>query len=156
MKLLNVSFLRSGLFAIVFFGSSLSRAFSQQLPIHTGPYQATDKSLQQYQYPAWFRDAKFGIWAHWGPQAVPRHGDWYAREMYNEGGDDYKHHIEHYGHPSKTGYKDISQLWKAERWDPEKLMALYKQAGAKYFVSMGSHHDNFFLWNSKIHRWECC
>ena len=51
------------------------------------------------------------------------------------------------------GYKDIIPLWKAEKWDPEKLMALYKKAGAKYFVSMGSHHDNFFLWNSKIHRW---
>ena len=65
----------------------------------------------------------------------------------------YKYHIEHYGHPSEFGYKDIIPLWKAEKWDPDKLMELYKKAGAKYFVSMGSHHDNFFLWNSKINRW---
>lgn len=119
----------------------------------TGPFEPTEESLRQYRYPEWFRDAKFGFWAHWGPQAVPRHGDWYARKMYVEGNDDYKHHLAHYGHPSKFGYKDIIPLWKAERWDPEKLMALYKKAGAKYFVSMGTHHDNFFLWNSRIHRW---
>ncbi|MBA3937342.1 MAG: alpha-L-fucosidase [Planctomycetes bacterium] len=118
-----------------------------------GPFQATDASLQQYRYPTWFRDAKFGIWAHWGPQAVPRHGDWYARRMYEEKDADYKDHLAKYGPPSKTGYKDIIPLWKAEKWDPAALMALYKKAGAKYFVSMGSHHDNFFLWASKIHRW---
>ena len=73
--------------------------------------------------------------------------------MYEEGSADYKYHVAHYGHPSKFGYKDIIPLWKAERWDPEKLMALYKKAGAKYFVSMGTHHDDFFLWNSKIHKW---
>lgn len=126
---------------------------AQELPVNSGPFKPTDESLKQYQYPEWFRDAKFGIWAHWGPQAVPRHGDWYAREMYEEGSDDYKDHLARYGHPSKSGYKDIIPLWKAERWDPEKLMALYKKTGAKYFVSMGSHHDNFFLWKSKIHKW---
>jgi alpha-L-fucosidase len=116
-------------------------------------FEPTLDSFKQYQYPEWFRDAKFGIWSHWGPQAVPRQGDWYARLMYEEGSADYKYHVEHYGHPSKFGYKDIIPLWKAERWDPEKLMKLYKKVGAKYFVSMATHHDNFFLWNSKIHRW---
>jgi alpha-L-fucosidase len=116
-------------------------------------FKPNKESLKQYKYPEWFRDAKFGIWAHWGPQAVPRQGDWYARKMYEERSDDYKYHVAHYGHPSKFGYKDIIPLWKAERWDPEKLMALYKRAGAKYFVSMGTHHDDFFLWNSKIHKW---
>ncbi len=130
-----------------------SNLHAQQLSIAAGPFKPTDTSLKQYQYPDWFRDAKFGIWAHWGPQAVPRHGDWYARELYVDGNDDYKDHLARYGHPSQKGYKDIIPLWKAERWDPEKLMALYKKTGAKYFVSMGSHHDNFFLWNSTIHRW---
>jgi len=129
-------------------------------------FTTSDESLKQYQYPDWFRDAKFGIWAHWGPQAVPRQGDWYAKRMYqNQAWDwnknafsdkpdeDYTYHLAHYGHPSKFGYKDIIPLWKAERWDPEKLMALYKKVGAKYFVSMGTHHDNFFLWNSKLHKW---
>jgi alpha-L-fucosidase len=126
---------------------------AQLLPVDPGPYQPTETSLKQYRYPDWFRDAKFGIWAHWGPQAVPRHGDWYARELYEEGSSDYKDHLERYGHPGRYGYKDIIPLWRAERWDAEKLMALYKKTGAKYFVSMGSHHDNFFLWNSGIHRW---
>ena len=116
-------------------------------------FEPTLESFKQYKYPNWFRDAKFGIWAHWGPQAVPRQGDWYAKKMYEEGGADYKYHVEHYGHPSKFGYKDIIPLWKAERWNPEQLMALYKKVGAKYFVSMGTHHDDFFLWNSKIHKW---
>lgn len=124
-----------------------------RLPISDGPYKPTDESLQQFQAPEWFRNAKFGIWAHWGPQAVPRQGDWYAKRMYQEGGDAYKYHLEHYGHPSVFGYKDIIPLWKAEKWDPDKLMELYKKAGAKYFVSMGTHHDDFFLWDSKIHKW---
>jgi len=117
------------------------------------PFQPTYESFRAYRIPDWFRDAKFGIWAHWGPQAVPRQGDWYAKKMYQEGSTVYKYHLAHYGHPSQFGYKDIIPLWKAEKWDADKLMALYKKAGAKYFVSMGTHHDNFFLWNSKIHKW---
>ena len=124
-----------------------------KLPVAPGPFQPTAESLRQYQYPDWFRDAKFGIWAHWGPQAVPMDGDWYARGMYEPGNKHYKYHLEHYGHPSEFGYKDIIPLWKAEKWDPDRLMKLYQKAGAKYFVSMGSHHDNFFLWNSKLHPW---
>ena len=118
-----------------------------------GPFKPTFESFKSYKMPDWFRDAKFGIWAHWGPQAVPRHGDWYAKKIYQQGSSDYLYHVEHYGHPSKFGYKDIIPLWKAEKWNPEQLMALYKKAGAKYFVSMGTHHDNFFLWNSSIHKW---
>jgi alpha-L-fucosidase len=121
--------------------------------IAPGPFQPTMQSLQSYTCPDWFRDAKFGIWAHWGPQAVPEEGDWYARKMYEEGSPVYKSHLERFGHPSEQGYKDIIPLWRAEKWDPDRLMTLYKKAGAKYFVSMGSHHDNFFLWNSKVHRW---
>ncbi len=128
-------------------------ADAPSLPMASGPYQPTMESLRQYQCPEWFRDAKFGIWAHWGPQAVPMMGDWYARNLYLQDGGQYKHHLETYGHPSTNGYKDIIPLWKAEKFDPDRLMALYKKAGAKYFVSMGTHHDNFFLWDSKIHRW---
>lgn len=124
-----------------------------KLPIAEGPYTPSDESFTQFKCPEWFRDAKFGIWAHWGPQAVPRQGDWYARRMYMEKDPAYKYHLEHYGHPSVFGYKDIIPLWTAEKWDPEKLMALYKKAGARYFVSMGTHHDNFFLWHSYLHKW---
>lgn len=128
-------------------------AQQEKLPIAEGPFKPTDESLKNYQYPEWFRDAKLGYWSHWGPQAVPRQGDWYAKNMYIQGHKQYEHHVKNYGHPSKFGYKDILPLWKAERWDPEKLMKLFKKAGAKYFVSMASHHDHFFLWNSKIHKW---
>jgi len=124
-----------------------------KLPIADGPFKPTDESFQQYKYPEWFRDAKLGFWAHWGPQAVPRQGDWYARRMYQENDPAYKYHVANYGHPSEFGYKDIIPLWKAQKWDPDKLMELYKKAGAKYFFSMGTHHDNFFLWDSKIHNW---
>jgi alpha-L-fucosidase len=124
------------------------------LAVIKGKFNPNDTaSFRQYQCPKWFRDAKFGIWAHWGPQAVARKGDWYAKKLYQQNGAVNKYHVKTYGHPSTFGYKDIIPLWKAEKWDPEYLMALYKKAGAKYFVSMGSHHDNFFLWNSKIHRW---
>lgn len=125
----------------------------QLAPIAPGPFQGNLESLRQNKYPKWFTEGKLGIWAHWGPQAVPMEGDWYARLLYEEGSPDYKDHLARFGHPSKTGYKDIIPLWKAEKWDPVKLMALYKKAGAKYFVSMGVHHDNFDLWNSTYHRW---
>lgn len=113
----------------------------------------TPDTLEKYTVPEWFSDAKFGIWSHWGPQSVPRAGDWYARHMYVPGTAQYDYHVKNYGHPSKVGYKDIIPLWKAEKFDPDGLMKLYKEAGAKYFVSMAVHHDNFDLWNSTFHRW---
>lgn len=119
----------------------------------TGPYQASWDSLAQYQVPEWYRDAKFGIWAHWGPQCQPERGDWYARGMYEEGSDQYKYHCEKYGHPSKFGFKDVINEWKAEKWDPEALVALYKKAGARYFVALANHHDNLDLYDSKHQRW---
>ena len=119
-----------------------------------GPYQPTWESLSQYeQAPDWFRDSKFGIWAHWGPQCQPEQGDWYARGMYDEGSHQYKWHVENYGHPSEFGFKDVINSWKADKWDPDRLMALYKRVGAKYFFTLGNHHDNFDLWNSKYHKW---
>jgi alpha-L-fucosidase len=128
-------------------------AFAARAQTAEGPFKPESDSLKQYRCPEWFRDAKFGIWAHWGPQSVPMFGDWYARRMYIEGDRDYLHHLEHYGHPSVAGFKDIIPLWKAEAFDPDRLMALYKAAGARYFVSMGVHHDNFDLWDSKFHKW---
>lgn len=120
------------------------------------PFKPEWSSLTNYQCPEWFRDAKFGIWSHWGPQAVPEGGDWYARNMYVQGSGAYKLHLKKFGHPSKVGYKDVVEQWKAEKFDDaeaDRLMQLYKNAGAKYFVSMGVHHDNFDLWNSKYHKW---
>ena len=115
-------------------------------------FEATFDSLRQYSAPEWFRDAKFGIWSHWGPQSVPMFGDWYARNMYIEGTPQYEYHLRHYGHPSKFGYKDLCALWKAERFDPDALMEKYYKAGARYFMSQGTHHDHFFNYNSSINR----
>lgn len=122
--------------------------------IQTGLFQPSWESLvSQYQCPDWFRDAKFGIWAHWSAQCVPEQGDWYARQMYIQGHSQYNYHVKTYGHPSKFGFMEIENLWKADKWEPEKLMALYKRAGAKYFVSLANHHDNFDAYDSKYHPW---
>jgi alpha-L-fucosidase len=121
--------------------------------IAEGPFEGTRASLRAYEIPDWFRDAKFGIWAHWGPQSAVEAGDWYARNMYIEGSGQYAHHLKTYGHPSKFGFKDTIPAWKAEKFDPDHLMDLYKNAGAKYFMTMGVHHDNFDLWNSRHNRW---
>lgn len=118
-----------------------------------GPFAPTWDSLATYTVPQWFRDAKFGIWAHWGPQCQPEAGDWYARLMYIEGSPQYKIHLKKYGHPSVFGFKDVIHEWKAERWEPEELVELYKRAGAKYFMALANHHDNFDLYDSKYQPW---
>lgn len=113
-----------------------------------------------YRVPDWFRDAKFGIWAHWGAQCQPEWGDWYARLMYMPGRQPwfpaetaYDHHLKHYGHPSRTGFIDVIGRWKAEHWDPAYLIKRYAAAGARYFMAMGCHHDNFDNFASKHHGW---
>jgi len=121
--------------------------------IQKGPFEPTWDSLRQYEPPDWFRNAKFGVWSHWGPQSVPMYGDWYARHLYMEGTPQYYHHWRVYGHPSKNGWKDMVQLWKAEHFDPEDLMQRYVDAGAKYFCAQAVHHDNFDNWNSTHNRW---
>ncbi len=128
---------------------------SSNLPYAAGPFQPTWESLATYQTPDWFRDAKFGIWAHWGPQCQPEQGDWYARKMYMpaDSSHDYDFHVKTYGHPSKAGFKEVIHTWKADKWEPEKLIALYKRAGAKYFCALANHHDNLDLWASKYQPW---
>jgi alpha-L-fucosidase len=116
-------------------------------------FQPTWASLSQFQTPDWFRDAKFGMWAHWGPQCVPEQGDWYARQMYEQGSRDYIDHVARYGHPSKVGFKDIIRQWRAEAWHPDELLALYQQTGAQYFMALANHHDNMDLWNSRHQPW---
>ncbi len=125
-------------------------ATSQERELAPGPFQPTWESLKaHYKTPDWFRDAKFGIWNHWSAQCVPEEGDWYARKMYIQGDPHYDYHVKTYGHPSKVGFKDIECMWKAENWQPEALMDLYQAAGAKYFMSLANHHDNFDTYNSR-------
>jgi alpha-L-fucosidase len=127
-------------------------------PMQTGKFEPTWASLKNYETPEWFRDAKFGIWAHWGPQCQPEQGDWYGRFMYIPkppawAPKDYEFHRRTYGHPSQFGFKDVINTWKAENWNPEALMALYKRAGAQYFFALANHHDNLDLWDSKYQPW---
>ncbi len=125
-----------------------------QYPMQPGRFDRSWESLAMYETPKWFRDAKFGIWAIIGPQCVPLQGDWYARNMYMEGSQQYKHHVKTYGHPSKFGYKDLIARFNPEKLDYNRLVGLYKQAGAKYAVILAVHHDNFDLWDSKYHEWD--
>jgi alpha-L-fucosidase len=121
----------------------------------SGPkYEPTWESLSQYgQAPEWFRDAKLGLWAHWGPQCQPEFGDWYARLMYEDGTPQSSFHREKYGDPAEFGFKDIIHIWTADNWDPEAIVSKFKRAGAKYFVAMANHHDNFDLWDSSHQTW---
>ncbi|MBV8675345.1 MAG: alpha-L-fucosidase [Acidobacteriaceae bacterium] len=119
----------------------------------SGPYQPTWESLLQYEAPEWYRDAKFGIWAHWSPQCVPEAGDWYARNMYVQGSPQNKYQLEHYGPPSRFGYKDLCAQWTLLNWEPEALIERYKKAGAQFFVALANHHDGFDTWNSKHQPW---
>jgi alpha-L-fucosidase len=152
--------------ALLLLGISLATAANAadmetiKVPITPGPCEPTWNSLgDHFKQPKWWREAKIGMWLHWGPQSVGEDGDWYAKWIYmpREAWGDYSRvypgHIQRFGHPSETGYKDKLPLWKAEKWDPDKLMALYKRAGARYVIGQGMHHDNFDLWNSKYQPW---
>ena len=145
--------------SVLVIGWSITAALSQTNslnlpPVAAGPFKPEWNSLTNYQSaPEWFRDAKFGIWAHWGPQCQPEHGDWYARNMYFEGNNDYKSHLAEYGHPSTNGFKDVIHEWKAEHFDPDTLLKFYKDNGAKIFMALANHHDNFDNFNSKYQPW---
>ncbi|MEV4110427.1 alpha-L-fucosidase [Nonomuraea sp. NPDC049695] len=120
------------------------------------------ESLRRHRIPDWFGAAKFGIWSHWGPQSVASSGDWYARHLYGmqpcsepwerrRADRQHAHHREHFG-PGE-GAKDLFRRWHAERFDPEELIDLYVSSGARYFVALATHCDNFDLWDSKQHAW---
>jgi alpha-L-fucosidase len=139
--------------ARICFGAETAVTNHPGLTIAEGPFQPTWESLTNYRCPDWFRDAKFGIWAHWGPQCEPEQGDWYARNMYIQGSKDYEYQVAHFGHPSKAGFKEVIHAWKAENFDPDKLLAFYRRNGAKYFMALANHHDNFDNFNSKYQPW---
>jgi alpha-L-fucosidase len=119
-----------------------------------GPFRADWESLQKYEVPEWYADAKFGIFIHWGVYSVPAFGsEWYPREMYHEGTPEYKHHIATYGPQDKFGYKDFIPRFKAEKFDPAAWAALFKEAGAKYVVPVAEHHDGFAMYDSGLSDW---
>lgn len=131
-------------------------------PIESGPFEPTWGSIGNH-YPAkdsaWLRQAKFGIWVHFGPQAAGQSGDWYARRMYVESQlnsyatDSYANHIADYGHPSTQGYKDLIRNWNPTQLNPAALTQLYHDAGARFVFVQGVHHDQYDNWNSKYQPW---
>lgn len=124
-------------------------------PIAAGPFKPTWESIDQNYTvnPTWLRQAKFGIWVHFGPQSAGESGDWYARKMYQPGTLAYKNHLAQYGSPSVSGYKEILHTWNPSKLDPAKLVQVYKSAGARFLIIQGVHHDNFDNWNSAYQPW---
>ena len=136
-------------FEILFF----SFAMQQQVQAQER-YQATWESLKKYTTPDWFRDAKFGIFIHWGVYSVPAFGsEWYPRQMYQQGSDEFKHHSATYGSQDKFGYKDFIPMFKAEKFNPQQWVELFKKAGAKYVVPVAEHHDGFAMYKTTLSKW---
>jgi alpha-L-fucosidase len=125
-------------------------------PIASGPFQPTWDSIKA-QYPTtdspWLRKAKFGIWVHFGPQAAGQSGDWYARKLYIEGEAAYSNHIRDFGHPSVVGYKELLHTWNPTALNPAALVKTYSDAGARFLIVQGVHHDQFDNWNSRYQPW---
>jgi len=125
------------------------------IPIATGPFEPTWESIEKNYpgEPAWLREAKFGIWVHFGPQSAGESGDWYARKLYTEGTTAYRNHLRKYGHPSEVGYKEVLRDWNPSKLDPAALTKIYQAAGARFLMIQGVHHDNYDMWNSKYQPW---
>jgi alpha-L-fucosidase len=119
-----------------------------------GPFTPDWKSLANYSAPDWYRDAKFGIFIHWGVYSVPAFfSEWYPREMYIEGSASNKHQVATYGPLTDFGYKDFIPMFKAEKFDPEAWAQLFADAGAKYVVPVFEHHDGFTMYDSSLSDW---
>ena len=119
-----------------------------------GTFREYSESLQKYETPEWYKDAKFGIFIHWGLYSVPAFGnEWYPRNMYTEGSREYKHHLATYGPQDKFGYKDFIPMFKAEHFDPVAWAELFKKSGAEYVVPVAEHHDGFAMYDSGLSDW---
>lgn len=125
------------------------------IDIAPGPFEPSWESIEKNYpgEPAWLREAKFGIWVHFGPQSAGESGDWYARNLYKQGHLANKNHLKKFGHPSEVGYKEVLRDWNPAKLDPAALTKIYQDAGARFLMIQGVHHDNYDLWNSKYHSW---
>ena len=122
--------------------------------IAAGPYTDSWESLAKHPVPEWFRDAKLGIFIHWGIYSVPAFAnEWYSRNMYQQGTREFEHHVKTWGPQKEFGYKDFIPLFRAEKFDPEKWISLFREAGAKYVVPVAEHHDGFQMYRSELSRW---
>ena len=125
------------------------------IPIAAGPFEPTWESIEKNYpgEPAWLREAKVGIWVHFGPQSAGESGDWYARKLYTPGTTAYQNHLKKYGHPSVSGYKEVLRDWNPTKLDPAALTKIYQAAGARFLMIQGVHHDNYDMWNSRYQPW---
>lgn len=132
-------------------------------PIAPGPFEPTWESIAEHYGAsdvAWLREAKFGIWVHFGAQSAGQSGDWYAKRLYLQDGrpngkykNYYDNHLQRFGHPSEFGYKDVLRTWNPDKLDPAEQVKLYHDAGARFLFVQAVHHDNFDNWNSKYQPW---
>lgn len=125
------------------------------LPVAPGPFEPTWESIEKNYpgTPTWLRDAKFGIWVHFGPQAAGQSGDWYARHIYKPEHLARKNHLARYGHPTEVGYKEVLRDWNPSKLDPAALTELYREAGARFLFVQGVHHDQYDMWDSRYQPW---
>ena len=136
---------------------ALSTGFAQgtlkQAEIEQKRFEPNWESLQEYECPEWFRDAKFGIYAHWGPYSVPAYkSEWYSHYMYFN----YRQRQEElYGPLKKFGYKDFIPAFKGEKFNADEWADLYLKAGAKFAGPVAEHADGFSMWDSDLTEWDC-
>jgi alpha-L-fucosidase len=125
-----------------------------QFDLPDGPFVPTWDSLEHVGVPAWYQDAKFGIFIHWGPYSVPAFGtEWYPHYMYQQGRPEFEHHLKTYGPHTKFGYKDFIPLFTAPKFDADQWTELFARAGAKYVVPVAEHHDGFAMYDTKLSKW---
>jgi alpha-L-fucosidase len=122
--------------------------------VQNGQFRADWASLSRYQVPDWYRDAKFGIFIHWGVYSVPAFGsEWYPREMYTAGSKENEHQVSLHGPLTKFGYKDFIPMFKAQHYDPQAWARLFKESGARYVIPVFEHHDGFQMYDSNLSDW---
>lgn len=147
MKIFNTNRIRAFMFSTILFLLPVAGLFSQT-------YAPTWESLEKYECPEWYRDAKFGIFIHWGVYSVPAfESEWYPRQMYLQVSTVFKHHIATYGDQKTFGYKDFIPMFKAEKFNAGEWAALFRKAGAKYVIPVAEHHDGFAMYNTSLSKW---
>ncbi len=131
-----------------------SRLMAIERVVNQGPFEANWESLGAFQTPAWYADAKFGLFIHWGAYSVPAFGsEWYPRNMYAAGSKEHEHHVATYGNPSEFGYKDFIPRFKAAHFDANEWAKLFREAGVRYVVPVAEHHDGFAMYDSDLTEW---
>ena len=150
--------------------------FAATTALCQGPYQPTTESLRTHKAPQWYEDAKFGIFIHWGPYAVPAYHEWYvefispkANYGFLFGGppftatrgdlpealflektraDAVAYHKQNWG--ADFPYDNFLPMFKAEKFDPDSWARLFREAGAQYVVMTAKHGDEFAMWPTKF------